>query len=203
MQSRLGWLLLSVLVSASILVFAQIGRPDPTQRNFETITDMVYSPAFRAYDTNPVWSDGKTLQALPQGTVPRHFRPFPFGPNRPGFENADAEMKLAGEHWPMPDAFKNDTDPAIVARGDKLFATFCATCHGKTGAGDGTIAHYLQAAQFPLFDRTAGMKDGELFYIITRGGRGGVMAPHASQISPDDRWRLIRYLRTVEPKPTE
>ncbi len=205
MQSRMGWLILTVLVAASLIVLAQIGRPDPRQRNFETITDMVYSPAYMAYEPNPVWHDTKTLQTPVDGAISAAHRPFPFGPDRDGFTTAEAEMRLAGEHWPMPDEFvaNADADAEIFARGKKLFDTFCVVCHGKTGAGDGTLATYFPAVNFKLFERTATLNDGEIFYIVTRGGRGGIMASYATQISPDDRWRLIRYLRTVEPTPAD
>ena len=39
--------------------------------------------------------------------------------------------------------------------------------------------------------------DGEIYYVITAGSISGLMGPHGSQIQPDDRWKIINYLRSI------
>ena len=45
-------------------------------------------------------------------------------------------------------------------------------------------------------DGTKAMSDGRLFRIITAGQ--GNMAPHAVQVGRDDRWRVVRFIRSLQ-----
>jgi len=68
-------LLLTLVGVLGLHVFA--GR-DLTQRNVESMPEMVYSPAFDSYEPNPNFSDGKTLQIPEAGTIahgrlPQHY----------------------------------------------------------------------------------------------------------------------------------
>ena len=42
------------------------------------------------------------------------------------------------------------------------------------------------------------MKDGQLFHILTYGQNN--MASYAGQISRDDRWNVIAYVRSLQAK---
>lgn len=42
------------------------------------------------------------------------------------------------------------------------------------------------------------MKDGQLFHIITYGQ--GNMPPYAVQVTQDDRWKIIAYIRSLQAK---
>jgi mono/diheme cytochrome c family protein len=37
-------------------------------------------------------------------------------------------------------------DPASASVGTKLYETYCSSCHGETGLGDGALAEHLRAA---------------------------------------------------------
>jgi hypothetical protein len=45
-------------------------------------------------------------------------------------------------------------------------------------------------------ESASGLKDGEIFHTITLGL--GSMGAHGSQIRPDDRWKLILYIRQIQ-----
>ena len=40
------------------------------------------------------------------------------------------------------------------------------------------------------------MPDGRIFHVITRGS--GMMPAYAGQISPDDRWKAVLYVRALQ-----
>jgi hypothetical protein len=40
--------------------------------------------------------------------------------------------------------------------------------------------------------------DGELYHVITLGSLSGLMGAHGSQISPENRWKIINYVRELE-----
>ncbi|MFZ5624423.1 MAG: c-type cytochrome [Gemmatimonadota bacterium] len=93
----------------------------------------------------------------------------------------------------------NPTDPQardIQAMGDTLYHTYCAMCHGDTGAGDGTVSRYIGAPSL-LTPRARGYTDGYLYSII-RYGRG-VMPQYGDKIyRPVGRWAVVNYVRRLQ-----
>jgi len=89
----------------------------------------------------------------------------------------------------------------VIAAGETLYQSNCAACHGSSGVGDGPAADGLSpppanlrwTVQRPM----AG--DGYLMWAISDGGAqlGTGMPAFAGALSEQDRWRIIRYLRTL------
>jgi putative copper export protein/mono/diheme cytochrome c family protein len=87
-----------------------------------------------------------------------------------------------------------------IAQGAALYPEQCASCHGTEGRGDGPAAKGLPV---PPADLTGGHlwghSDGELFWWLSQGidaPRGGLAMPgFAAELSDDQRWDLIDYLR--------
>lgn len=82
--------------------------------------------------------------------------------------------------------------PAV---GDTLFHTYCAVCHGNTGAGDGPVGPKIGAPSL-LTDRARGYSDGYLYSII-RYGRG-VMPRYGDKIRGETRWTIVNYVRQLQ-----
>ena len=84
-------------------------------------------------------------------------------------------------------------------RGKNIYTTFCIGCHGASGAGDG---HLYTSGLYPLKplslsgNAAAMLKDGEIYHTITLGI--GSMGAHGSQIRPEDRWKMILYIRKLQ-----
>lgn len=146
---------------------------------------MVESVPYDAYDPNAAFRSGQTLQAPPEGTVPLGFAAFPYGPG-------PEEAARAGRELTNPLA----PTEADLARGKKVFETVCAVCHGPGGAGDGPIIGRFPNPPSLLAQRAREMPDGRVFHVITRGQ--GIMPPHALQVVPRDRWRLVLHLRALQ-----
>ena len=86
-----------------------------------------------------------------------------------------------------------------LTRGSEVYRTFCISCHGATGAGDGPVAQ----RGFPpppslLIGKSREMKDGQLFHILTYGQ--GSMAPLAAQLPRARRWDVINHIRDMQSK---
>ena len=81
-----------------------------------------------------------------------------------------------------------------IARGGRLFAQHCSSCHGRAGGGDGPAA--LDAKVKPP-DLVSGHiyahPVGDLFWWITRG-IGDAMPGFAAILDEDARWSLIDFL---------
>lgn len=106
-------------------------------------------------------------------------------------ESAEASAKTPAK--PDPVAELN----ASIGRGVKIYGVFCVSCHGPSGAGDGPVAKRGFPPPPPLpTGKSAEMKDGQLFHILTCGQ--GSMAPMAAQLTREQRWDVINYVRSLQ-----
>jgi mono/diheme cytochrome c family protein len=86
-----------------------------------------------------------------------------------------------------------------MERGAFVFRTFCVPCHGGSGRGDGPVA--LRGYPAPaslLAEKAIHMTDGQIFHVLTFGQKN--MPSYASQLSEDDRWKVILYVRSMQGK---
>ena len=88
--------------------------------------------------------------------------------------------------------------PAGASRGERLYFSFCAGCHGVDGRGSWRAALFL--IRPGDLTRTANQPDRYVFDIIKHGGaaigRPGMPA-FGAQLSDDDVRALVAYLRTL------
>ena len=118
------------------------------------------------------------------------------------------------QNWVAPDAEKAKANPIQhtdkdVSRGRSLYRQHCELCHGREGRGDGPSARLHARNARPPQDLTrpeiqANMTDGEIFWKIGAGFRENkkiVMPAFVDEIpSPDDRWRVVHFVRSLERK---
>ena len=87
-------------------------------------------------------------------------------------------------------------DTASIVRGQTVYQQVCAGCHGAQGLGDGVNAAALAVQPANLRVHVPLHSDGELFQYITQGF--GAMPAVAANLSADQRWDVINYLRSIE-----
>lgn len=181
-------LLLAVLLV--VLVAAHWAVPsDQTKRNFHFVPNMVDSLAHEAQAAARV--DFALDLRPPEGSVARGYEPLLYDSSPEGAVLAGLELEN-----PIP-----VDDSEAAARGAFVFSTFCVTCHGPQGLGDGPVTK--QGVPPPpslLAERALRMADGQMYHIITFGQ--GNMAAYASQVEREDRWRVINYVRELQKEAT-
>jgi mono/diheme cytochrome c family protein len=113
-----------------------------------------------------------------------------------------ASLVAQPKPWVVPADFKNMKNPVAAGEagnkaGMALYTKNCASCHGKTGLGDGVKARMLK--EFPgdfsgavYQDQT----DGEHFYK-TKFGRGE-MPKYEGKLADEDIWNMVNYMRTFK-----
>jgi mono/diheme cytochrome c family protein len=177
----------TALVIISVIVFSSCDR-QKNMRGYDFIPDMVYSRAYDTYSQNPNFADSMTMRTPVNGTVPRGFVPFRY--------TIDSASRLkAGKELLNP--FRPTDD--VLARGKLMYTIFCIGCHGSLGKGDGQL---FASGLYPLKPRaiseppTAKLMDGQIFHTITLGF--GSMMPHGTQIKPEDRWKIVLYVRELQ-----
>ena len=87
-----------------------------------------------------------------------------------------------------------------IADGEQAFRATCATCHGVDGLGDGPAAEALSVRPADLTIHVPFHTDAELFAFATRGISGTPMPGFAIELTAEDRWNLINYLRSRWPE---
>ena len=174
--------------------------------------DMQDQPKAIAYRENSFYRDKTGSRPLVEGTVARgHLREdraFYFG------KKATAAASPAAPQAPPTQASANnqaglypddvDTIPmqltkADLDRGQERYEIYCSVCHGLTGYGDGIVARRGFNKPSPASyhqDRLRQAPAGHFFDVMTNGW--GAMPAYAQQISVDDRWRIVAYIRALQ-----
>lgn len=162
-------------------------RTDVTRPNLEFLPDMAHAIPGETFAANTVLPGGRTAQPPPAGTIARGFKPLPF--------SATPEDAIrAGEQLTNP--FPSD-DVDARRRGADVFATFCRSCHGDTGAGDGPVTRRgVPPPPSLLAEQAQQFQDGRIFHIITYGQ--GNMAALAASVPREDRWKAILHVRSLQ-----
>jgi mono/diheme cytochrome c family protein len=92
--------------------------------------------------------------------------------------------------------------PKSIADGGALFNRSCASCHGKTGMGDGPAGKQLNPKPSNLTDGewTHGTTDGEIFAVVRSGIPKTAMKGFASKMTEHEMWDVTNYVRSLAPK---
>ena len=102
---------------------------------------------------------------------------------------------------PAPEKAKRNplpNDRKTISQGEKVAKVNCVSCHGNKGKGDGPAAVALNPKPADwTSNRVQDMPDGEIFWKITTG-RGPM--PPWRHLPENDRWAIVRYIRTLAGK---
>lgn len=84
----------------------------------------------------------------------------------------------------------------VLKQGKALYERFCQHCHGEKGMGDGLVGKVYKGVTAYNSATVKDKEAGHVFWVITNGK--GRMGSHASQISVDDRWKIVTYVQTLQ-----
>ena len=83
-----------------------------------------------------------------------------------------------------------------LADGKVLYERYCQHCHGENGEGNGSVGQVYKGVPNYKADAYLNMNDGHIFHVITHGK--GRMWPHGSQLNPEERWKVVNYVRQLQ-----
>ena len=92
--------------------------------------------------------------------------------------------------------------PKSIADGANVYNRSCASCHGKTGQGDGPAAKQLTPPPSNLADGEwkHGTSDAEIFTVIRNGVPKTAMKGFAYKMTEHEIWDVINYVRSIGPQ---
>ena len=92
-----------------------------------------------------------------------------------------------------------DSTAELVSQGKALFEIFCISCHGPTGQGDGLVGQVMMGVPAYNVGRVKDLPEGWIFHTITHGRAR--MYPLGAQIPIENRWKIVRYVQTLQNQP--
>jgi mono/diheme cytochrome c family protein len=194
-----GSIILAVAAAVPFALAAKARYSKSDSPRIHLIGDMDWQPKYKAQRENPIFDDGRaTREALAETVAVGELREddhFYRGKINGGFART----------FPPEVSF----DEATMERGRERFGIYCTPCHGFTGEGDGMVAARAAAlrdrsdyqgswvAPTNLNQESVRIQPvGQLFDSITNGIRN--MPSYGAQITPQDRWAIILYLRALQ-----
>lgn len=188
--------IISTLILLMAVVFISCKDKRDTGRAY--MPDMSYSRAYETYalrdssvfTANPADLGHKIFynNLPPAGTIKRgELFPFTLPQDSVGYKMS-AEVKN-----PVPALTGAELEEA-----GRLFNINCAVCHGATGVANGPLSARIGAIANLTLPQYVAMADGTMFYSIAYGKNN--MGSYASQLDRKQRWMLVHYIRTLQPK---
>ncbi|MBA4053837.1 MAG: cytochrome C [Marivirga sp.] len=176
----------------------------------EYAPNMYHSVAYEPYSQIVDEDAGRWLTSIdyPDGHA-EFFNSNKFNPYRMNLREAPANTVSRNKNGYLPYrigkdslAFAStiksplDSTAAIVGEGKVLYDMYCAHCHGSKGEGNGKVSEKYAGVPNYKSDALKNISEGHIFHVITQGK--GLMWAHGSQILPEDRWKIAKYVKTLQ-----
>lgn len=185
--------ILSLAFLAIAAVAVTTSCKDKRSRGLEYAPNMYYDKAYNADEENPNFADGKTAQLPPENTTPIGFTRFEYPGTTEGYNAASV-----GAVNPLAVNQQN------LAQGKQLYIAMCAPCHGAQGKGNGKIVELGKYPAPPSYSTgtssrggaMSDLSDGKIYHTIQYGLN--LMGSYASQLSPEERWKVVMYVNELQ-----
>jgi mono/diheme cytochrome c family protein len=160
------------------------------------VTSIDYPDGHAEYYNSSKYNGGPNVRVPPANTVRRNS----YGGWLPYRLPADSVgLRLSNR-------LTNPFDTTAAIQGKVLYEMYCDHCHGPKGKGDGKVASgvKIDGVEKSAYNGVANLtsdalkniSEGHIFHVITYGK--GLMWAHGSQVSPEDRWRIAKYVKTLQ-----
>lgn len=169
----------------------------PGSPGWEYMPDMYRSSSYETNSDNPNFKNKMTNQAPAPGTVSQGWTanseysslkmPYPYKNDSLGYELAGQNIRN-----PLP------ATPQIIEQGKERYEKFCGHCHGASGMGDGAVVSAGNFPPPPAYNsiQLKNLPEGKMFHSLQYGK--GMMGSHASQLTVEERWKILRYVQTLQ-----
>ena len=164
----------ALLALAPLLALTACPAWDPMQRQQK----------YKAYQASEFHADGLAMRAPPAGTVPH--RAAVDGPVLTGLGADGKPLAIS----PIV------SDARLLATGRKRYDIHCGVCHGVLGDGESQVALNMSLRRPPNLHLYRDVADGYLYQVIGQGF--GLMPGYAAELSPEERWAVVAYLRALQ-----
>ena len=144
---------------------------------------------YEPYGTSTVFANAQSMQQRPPGTLSRES----------ARDTGVVGTGLSGGQQVVD--VPVTISPSELVLGNRKFRIYCAVCHGDGGFGGSIVAENMGPPRPPSL-RSAAMllqPAGYIFVVMTHGK--GRMPPYSAQLTPDERWAVVAYVRELQKSP--
>ena len=186
------------IVAASFVLLAFVATLSACKNNKSTGLEYarnMYDPlAYNPDQPNNNFANGQTAQTPPANTSPVGFVKYEYANTKEGYEAAGANLKN-----PLPHSEQN------LLSGKHYYTVFCGPCHGENGDGKGHLVQIEKFTGVPAYHGDAAssrggamsdLSEGKIYHTIMYGLNN--MGSHASQLTPDQRWKVVMYVQQLQ-----
>ena len=148
--------------------------------------EMADTGRFQPMDYNEFFKDGRMARAQPLGTVAQN-------------QLRENEQLYTGmQHSKLSPTFPFEVTEKTLERGRDRFNIFCAPCHDGAGTGHGVAVQrgFEHGPETFHQQRLRDAAPGYFYQAISNGF--GLMNGYAAQITPEDRWAVVAYIRALQ-----
>jgi cytochrome c len=148
--------------------------------------DMKDQPRVEPLEESLFYADGSSARMPVEGTIAR------------GQLRLDDKLyRGVGPDGKFSEQFPMSLDAALLQRGRERYDIFCSPCHDQSGDGLGMVVR-RGFQRPPTFHETrlVEMPVGYFYDVISHGFNK--MSSYASQISVEDRWAIVAYIRALQ-----
>ena len=190
------------ILTAAVLLFAatacQDSHNDTGSEYAPQMYDAVGYEPYRQIRPNTVNPYGLNMRDPARGTVSRPNYHTTFGS---GDSSATDLMiyNIPKDSIGLAERVLVDPSPQTakaLEEGKVLYGRYCIHCHGEGGKGDGLVGKEYKGVPSYSADAYKTMNDGHIFHVITHGK--GRMWPHGSQMTPEERWKIVQYVHKLQ-----
>ncbi len=143
---------------------------------------MMDQPKLSAQQQSPIFADGFGMRQPVAGTIARGSMVYQF----------KGQPDLAGVKLVNPIPISKES----LALGQVKFDIYCSPCHGYNADGVSRLRGQFPNPPSLHSDKVRNWSDGRIFAVITEGQN--TMPSYSSQLSFDERWAVINYLRALQ-----
>jgi mono/diheme cytochrome c family protein len=182
----------------SLLLLATMGAASVGCISEDILNPMADNqPRANRYRESAFFDDGLSMLAPPAGTVPRE-RITQNAALTTG-RLADGPVQPNGE--PLPKFVTTIPVPItkqLLELGRKRYDITCATCHGPVGDGVSIVGSQMALRPPPSLVTQSYVERpaGYIFEVATKGF--GLMASYAAELSVEERWAVVAYIRALQ-----
>jgi len=198
------FLLLFVVTCVAVVGICGFQGSHTRRTPIEIFPDMVRQNKVRPQTPSDFFPDQESSRPIPAGTVP-HTTAYVINgeplviDGKPVYAYEDSPVNT-GKIPGTTNFVENDPLPLtrqLLDRGEQRYQINCMPCHGPAGDGKGITSKYNMFSMANFHDqRLVNMPDGEIFNTITYGKN--LMGPYGPNVTVEDRWAIIYYVRTLE-----
>ena len=176
-------IIIGITIIASLSLVSCFNNNKP---NYQFMPNMYEPIGYETYGDYEIFPDGQEAMLPVEGSIPRGWQPYDYPNTTEGLNLAKEELKN-----PLDVTEKN-----LVA-GEKLYAVYCAVCHGDKGDGQGILVQREKFLGIPSYaDTGRNITEGGIYHVQMFGLNS--MGSHASQTNEMERWQITQHVMNLK-----